>query len=138
MKLMQLLPALAIVVPILAVLILVVVLIIKKQNKTKDELEASMTQEQKDRLLSQKAQPGPSGKGGFVIEALVVKLEDKGEKYLARLMWNNTVIPNNFLNQLMMANVKVSKADAEVHQLRVGSYVQFWMDPEKQKWEILF
>ena len=138
MKLTQMLEALLIVAPILGVLILIVFLIIRKQNKLKSILENSMTQAQKDRLLGTRAMPAPDGRSGFVIEALVVELQDKGEKVFARLMWHNTVIPNNSYDQLMMAETKVPKSTAESHNLRVGDYVTFWMDPEKQKWDILF
>ena len=138
MTLKQMLEAMVYVVPIMAVLILIVFLIIRKQNKLKDILENSMTQAQKDRLLGTKAMPAPDGRSGFVTEALVVELQDKGEKLFVRLMWHNTVIPNNSYNQLMMAEAKVDKAQAEARNLRVGDYVTFWMDPEKQKWDILF
>ena len=86
MKLTQMLEALLIVAPILGVLILIVFLIIRKQNKLKSILENSMTQAQKDRLLGTRAMPAPDGRSGFVIEALVVELQDKGEKVFARLI----------------------------------------------------
>ena len=135
---MSLLKALVYVVPILGGIILVLFLIIRSQNKTKDTIEAGMTQEQKDHLLQTKAVPAEGAKGGYLMEALVVELKNKGAKTFVRVMWHNTVIPNNFLDQLMMANVNVSTADAEAHHLQVGDYVQFWMNPEKQKWDIVF
>jgi hypothetical protein len=126
------------VVPILSGIILVVFLVIRSQNKTKVAIETGMTQAQKDYLLQTKAVPAEGAKGGYLMEALVVELKNKGAKTFVRVMWHNTVIPNNFLGQLMMANVNVSTADAEAHHLQVGDYVQFWMNPEKQKWEIVF
>ena len=134
MTLKQMLEAMLYVVPIMGVIILVLWLIIRKQNKRKDALEAAMTQEQKDRLLQTKPEAAPAGKGGFVIEALVVEKLDKGSKYGVRLMWHNTVIPN----KLMMTNLTVPKDKADAAKLQVGSYVRCWMDPEKQKWDILF
>lgn len=138
MTLKQMLEAMLYVVPIMGVIILVLWLIIRKQNKRKDALEAAMTQEQKDRLLQTKPEAAPAGKGGFVIEALVVEKLDKGSKYGVRLMWHNTVIPNKVLNKLMMTNLTVPKDKADAAKLQVGSYVRYWMDPEKQKWDILF
>ena len=138
MTLKQMLEALVYVVPIMGVIILVVFLIIKKQGKIQQTLEAAMTQEQKDRLLRTKPAAPPAGKGGFTIEALVVELQDKGSKVFTRLMWHNTVIPNNSLNKLMLAELNVPKEKAEANALKVGDYVQFWMDPEKQKWDVLF
>ena len=126
------------VIPIMAGIILVFWLIIRKQNKEKDALEAAMTQEQKDYLLQTKPEAPPAGKGGFVIDALVVEKTDKGSKYGVRLMWNNTVIPNNTMGGLMMTNMTVPKDKADANNLRVGSYVKHWLDPEKQKWDILF
>ncbi len=132
------LTALLYVIPILAVIILAVWLIIKKQNREKDALEASLTQEQKDRLLAAEPEAAPEGKGGFVIDALVVGKTDKGAKYGVCLMWHNTVIPNNTMNELMMTKMNVSKEKADAHNLQVGDYVKHWLDPEKQKWDILF
>ena len=134
----QMLEAMIYVVPILAVIILVLWLIIRKQNKVKEALEAAMTPEQKDRLLQARPTAAPAGKGGFVIEALVVEKLDKGSKYGVRLMWHNTVIPNKVLNKLMMTSLTVPKDKADAANLKVGDYVRYWMDPEKQKWDILF
>ncbi len=138
MTLKQMLEALIYVVPIMAVIILVFWLIIRKQNKVKEALEAAMTQEQKDRLLQTQPSAAPDGKGGFVIEALVVEMTDKGSKYGLRLMWHNTVIPNNEMGKLMMTNMSVPKDKADANNLKVGDYVRYWMDPEKQKWDVLF
>ena len=138
MNLMSLLKALIYVVPILGGIILVFFLIIRSQNKTKDAIEAGMTQEQKDRLLAAEPEAAPEGKGGFVIDALVVGKTDKGAKYGVCLMWHNTVIPNNTMNELMMTKMNVSKEKADAHNLQVGDYVKHWLDPEKQKWDILF
>lgn len=138
MSLKQMLEALVYVVPIMGVIVLVVFLLIKKQGKTQQTLEAAMTQEQKDRLLRTQPVAPPAGKGGFTIEALIVEMQDKGSKYFTRLMWHNTVIPNNYMNKLMLAELNVPKEQADARGLKVGDYVQFWLDPEKQKWEILF
>ena len=68
----------------------------------------------------------------------MVKKLDKGAKYGLRLMWHNTVIPNKVLNKLMMSYLNVPKDKADAANLQEGDYVRFWMDPEKQKWDILF
>ena len=138
MSINHLLGAFVYVVPIIAGIVLVFFLLIKKQNKTQQALEDAMTREQKDRLMQTRPVAPPAGKSGFVIEALVVEMQDKGSKYHTRLMWHNTVIPNNFMDKLMMAELNVPKATAEAHGLKVGDYVRFWMDVEKQKWDILF
>ena len=138
MSLTLLLQTLIYVVPILSGIILVVFLVIRSQNKTKDAIETGMTQAQKDYLLQTKAVPAEGAKGGYLMEALVVELRNKGAKTFVRVMWHNTIIPNNFLGQLMMANVNVSTADAEARHLKVGDFVQFWMNPDKQKWDIVF
>ena len=138
MTLTQMLKAMIYVVPILSGIVLVVWLIIRQQNKEREALEAAMTQEQKDRLLQTRPAAAPAGMGGFVIEALVVEKTDKGAKYSIRLMWHNTVIPNNSLDKLMMTILAVPKDKADAANLQVGDYVRYWMDPEKQKWDILF
>ena len=126
MTLTQMLKAMIYVVPILSGIVLVAWLIIRQQNKEKEALEAAMTQEQKDRLLQTRPAAAPAGMGGFVIEALVVEKTDKG------------VIPNNSLDKLMMTILAVPKDKADAANLQVGDYVRYWMDPEKQKWDILF
>ena len=138
MSISHLLRAFIYVVPVIAGIVLVVFLLIKNQNKTQQALEDAMTQEQKDRLLQTRPVAPPAGKSGFVIEALVVEMQDKGSKYFTRLMWHNTVIPNNFMDKLMSAELNVPKEKAEANGLKVGDYVRFWLDPEKQKWDILF
>ena len=138
MTLKQMLEAMIYVVPIMGGIVLVFWLVIRSQNKVKNTLEAAMTQEQKDRLMATKPEAAPAGKGGFVIEALVIEKIDKGSKYSVRLMWHNTVIPNNVYNKLMMTSMNVPKDKADAHNLKVGDYVRYWMDPEKQKWDILF
>lgn len=138
MSFKQLLEAMAYVIPIMGVIVLAVWLLIKKQNKTQQALEDAMTREQKDHLMQTRPVAPPAGRNGFAIEALVVEMLDKGSKYHTRLMWHNTVIPNKFMDQLMMADVNVPKEKAEACNLKVGDYVQFWMDLEKQKWDILF
>ena len=76
MTLTQMLEAMIYVVPIMAVLIGALWLVIRKQNKTKEALEAALTQEQKDRLLQTQATPVQEDQGSFVIEALVVELKE--------------------------------------------------------------
>ena len=82
------------VLPVIGVVALVFYLIIRKQNRKTDAFKNALTKEQKDRLINTKPVRADASRGGFILEALVVELRDKGAKTFVRLMWFNALIQN--------------------------------------------
>ena len=117
---------------------LVFYLIIRKQNRKTDAFKNALTKEQKDRLINTKPVRADASRGGFILEALVVELRDKGAKTFVRLMWFNALIQNNSFLDMMTANVNVSTEEAKSRDLKVGDFVRFWFNPQQQKWDIMF
>ncbi|MBQ1590292.1 MAG: hypothetical protein II382_06895 [Oscillospiraceae bacterium] len=126
------------VLPVIGVVALVFYLIIRKQNRKTDAFKNALTKEQKDRLINTKPVRADASRGGFILEALVVELRDKGAKTFVRLMWFNALIQNNSFLDMMTANVNVSTEEAKRRDLKVGDFVRFWFNPQQQKWDIMF
>lgn len=111
---------------------------IKKTNAAQKELENKLTEEQKMRLAEAQPRFEPGKDREWTQEALVCKMIDKGNRYHIKLLWHNKVIQNATLNELQIADTKLSKEDADTHNVREGSFVTLWISPEKASCKIVF
>lgn len=123
---------------VVGVFALVVILLAKKGNKEMNGWLTQMTEEQKAYLRDNQVRDYDEKKHTWVQKAYVAQALDKGDKIAVKLLWYNTVIQNNTLNDFQYADVKVSKTDYEGHGLRLGSYVNMFINPEKAHAEIVF
>lgn len=114
---------------VIAVFIGVVFLIAIKDSKERNEMVSKLTEEQKNLLMSTEVKFVE--KNAWVQNAIVAKINDKGNKIELRLLWYNTVMQNNEYNTITIADTSITKAEQETHNLKIGDNVKMYFAPEK-------
>ena len=114
---------------IIAAFIGVVFVIAKKDAKERDEMVSKLTEEQKNFLMATEVKFVE--KNAWVQDAIVAKINDKGNKLDIRLLWYDTVIQNNEYNTITIADTSITKAEQEAHNLKIGDNVKMYFAPEK-------
>lgn len=107
----------------------VVFVIATKDSKERDEMVSKLTEEQKNFLKA--TEVNFVEKNAWVQDAIVAKINDKGNKISLRLLWYNKVIQNNEYETITIADTSITKNEQEVHNLKVGDTVQMYFAPEK-------
>lgn len=107
----------------------VVFVIAKKDAKERDEMVSKLTEEQKNLLMSTEVKFVE--KNAWVQNAIVTKINDKGNKISLRLLWYNKTIQNNEYNTITIADTSITKTEQEAHNLKIGDTVQMYFAPEK-------
>ena len=118
-----------IVVLVIAAFAGVVFVIAKKDNKERDEMVSKLTEEQKNFLMA--TDVNFVEKNAWTQDAMVAKINDKGNKIDLRLLWYNKVIQNNEYNTITIADASITKAEQEAHNLKIGDNVKMYFAPEK-------
>lgn len=122
------------IIPVVVVAIFagVVFILAKKENDATKEMVSKLTEEQKAMLEDNQVENFDYKKHTWTQRGMVAFVKEKGDKKVAlKVLWYNTVIQNNFLNQCQHADITMKKADFEEKGLRVGSFVTIFIDPEK-------
>lgn len=117
---------------VVAVFIVVIVIWAKKENDITKGLVAGLTEEQKALLEDNQVEMVDLKKCTWNQRAMIAAVKEKGDKKVAlKVLWYNTIIQNNFLNQCEHADITMKKTEFEEKGLKVGSFVTMFMDPEK-------
>ena len=103
----------------------------KKENIKLQEILEKITVEQKNRLESTEVKFIEGKNNEWTQEGMIISMVDKGNKYACKILWYNTVIQNNFFEQIEDGDTSISKSEAEVHNLKVGDFVKVYIAPEK-------
>ena len=82
-----------IMVVVIGAIIGVVFVVAKKDSKERDEMVSKLTEEQKNLLMLTEVKFVE--KNAWIQDAIVGKINDKGNKIDIRLLWYNKVIQNN-------------------------------------------
>lgn len=114
---------------IIAVLAGVIFVVSKKDSKECDEMVSKLTEEQKNLLMLTEVKFVE--KNAWIQDAIVGKINDKGNKLDIRLLWYNTVIHNNEYNTITIADTSITKVEQEAHNLKIGDTVKMYFAPEK-------
>lgn len=118
-----------IMVVVICAIIGVVFVVAKKDSKERDEMVSKLTEEQKNLLMLTEVKFVE--KNAWIQDAIVGKINDKGNKIDIRLLWYNKVIQNNEYNTITIADTSITKAEQEVHNLKIGDTVKMYFAPEK-------
>lgn len=118
-----------IMIAVIAVFVALVFVIAKKDSKECEELVSKLTEEQKNFLMSTEVKFVE--KNAWVQDAIVAKINDKGNKIQIRLLWYDTVIQNNEYHTITIADTSITKAEQEAHNLKIGDNVHMYFAPEK-------
>lgn len=114
---------------IIVAIIGVVFVVAKKDAKERDEMVSKLTEKQKNLLMLTEVEFVE--KNVWVQDAIVAKINDKGNKLDLRLLWYNKVLQNNEYNTITIADTSITKAEQEAHNLKIGDNVKMYFAPEK-------
>lgn len=104
----------------------------KKENENLDNLLSNLTEEQKNDLKDNQVENFDEKSHTWTQRAMIAEVKVKGEnKVNLTLLWYNTVIQNNTLNQCQSADINMKKSDFDAKGLKEGDFVKMFMDPEK-------
>ena len=106
-----------------------VFVVAKKDSKERDEMVSKLTEEQKNLLMLTEIKFVE--KNAWIQDAIVAKMNDKGNKIDIRLLWYDTLIQNNENNTITIADTSITKAEQEAHNLKIGDTVKMYIAPEK-------
>ncbi len=110
----------------------------KKENENLDNLLSNLTEEQKNDLKDNQVENFDEKSHTWTQRAMIAEVKVKGEnKVNLTLLWYNTVIQNNTLNQCQSADINMKKSDFDAKGLKEGDFVKMFMDPEKCNAKIL-
>lgn len=118
-----------IMVVVIGAIIGVVFVVAKKDSKERDEMVSKLTEEQKNLLMLTEVKFVE--KNAWIQDAIVGKINDKGNKIDIRLLWYDKVIQNNEYNTITIADTSITKAEQETHNLKIGDIVKMYFAPEK-------
>lgn len=118
-----------IMVVVIVVFVGFVLVISKKDAKERDEMISKLTEDQKKFLMSTEVKFVE--KNAWIQDAIIAKINDKGDKIALRLLWYDKVIQNNEYNTITIADTSITKVEQEAHNLKIGDNVKMYLAPEK-------
>ena len=113
----------------IAVFIGVICVIAKKDSKECNEMVSNLTEEQKNFLVQTEVKSIENNV--WTQEAIVAKVNEKGNKVAIRFLWYNKVLQNNEYNTITIGDANITKAEQETHNLKVGDKIKVYFAPEK-------
>lgn len=121
-----------ILVVVLAIFAGVIVIWAKKEKEILNDILANLTKEQKEALENNQVEDFDDKKHTWTQRGMIASVKVKGESKVAlKVLWYNTVIQNNTLNQCQYADINMKKADFDEKGLKVGDFVKIFINPEK-------
>ena len=109
-------------------------------KKTAEETKAlvdALTEEQALELQRNEVENYDEKKFTWCQKAFIAKVIDKNKNVALKVLWYNTIIQNGTLNQCQLADIKMKKSDFEAKNLKEGSYVKIFIDPQNANAEIV-
>lgn len=103
----------------------------KKENEKIEKVVSQLTEEQKNYLLDNQVENFNAKKITWTQSGMISEVKESGNKVKVRVLYYNTVIQNNTLNQICATDLKVDKSEFEKHGLKVGSFVKIFIDMNK-------
>ena len=109
----------------------------KKEQETKKQMLESMTETDKENLKNNRIEQLDSTNFTWTQIGMIGNVTESNGTMKLKVLWFNTVIKNNTYNDFQYADIKMSKDEYTNMGLQQGSYVRFFIDPNKASAKIL-
>lgn len=110
----------------------IIVICAKKEKEILNNFLANLTEEQKAALEDNQIEDYDSKKYTWTQRGMIASVKVKGESKVAlKVLWYNTVIQNNTINQCQYADINMKKSDFDAKGLKTGDFVRIFINPEK-------
>ena len=106
----------------------------KKENEKIEKVASQLTEEQKNNLVDNQVENFNEKKITWTQRGMISEVKESGSKVKVRVLYYNTVVQNNTLNQICATDLKVDKSEFEKH----GSFVKIFIDMNKFESNIVF
>ena len=100
----------------------------KKENEKIEKVASQLTEEQKNKLVDNQVENFNEKKITWTQRGMISEVKESGSKVKVRVLYYNTVVQNNTLNQICATDLKADKSEFEKHGLKVGSFVKIFID----------
>ena len=108
-----------------------IVYFVKKENKKLEQLKSQLTEEEKNKLSLTEVKFIEEKNNEWIQDGLIAEINEKKNKYTIKVLWYNSVIPNNFLNNIEYGDTTLSKEEVINNNLKKGDFVKLYIAPEK-------
>lgn len=108
-----------------------IVYFVKKENKKLEQLKSQLTEEEKNKLSLTEVKFIEGKNNEWIQDGLIAEINEKKNKYTIKVLWYNSVIPNNFLNNIEYGDTTLSKEEVINNHLKKGDFVKLYIAPEK-------
>ncbi len=108
-----------------------IVYFVKKENKKLEQLKSQLTEEEKNKLSLTEVKFIEGKNNEWIQDGLIAEINEKKNKYTIKVLWYNSVIPNNFLNNIEYGDTTLSKEEVINNNLKKGDFVKLYIAPEK-------
>lgn len=109
----------------------------KKENEATKQMMSELTDEQMEELKDVQIADYDSSKYTWTQKAMIARVKENGNSVALNILWFNTVIQNNTLNQCQHADLKMKASEFSAKGLKKGDYVRLFIDPQNAKCKIL-
>ena len=109
----------------------------KKENEATKQMMADLTEEQKALLEDVQIADYDSKKFTWTQRAMIARVKENGNSVALKILWYNTVIQNNTLNQCQHADLKMKASEFAKRGLKQGDFVNLFIDPQNAKCKIV-
>lgn len=101
----------------------------KKENEETDRLISNLTEQQISILKS--SEVFSSNSKDFIFTAIIAKINDKGNKLALDLLYDEKVNMGPHYKKIVGAYSKITKAEQQKYNLKVGDFVKISINFEK-------
>lgn len=122
---------------IAGVFIIIVFVLVKKSNEETEQMIASLTEEQINKLKSSEVVSLENN--NFIFTAIIAKINDKGGNKLSMdLLYCDKVRMGPLYNKIVGADAKILREEKDKYNLREGDFIKICIDFEKFTIKVIF
>lgn len=117
---------------VIAAFAAVIMIVAKKEQGILDNLLLKLTDEQKKDLEDNQIEDFDEKKHTWIQRGMIAEVNTKGDnKVNLKVLWYNTIIQNDTVNQCQYADISMKKSDFDNKGLKNGDFVKIFIDPAK-------
>ena len=117
---------------VIAIFVAIIMIWAKKEQGILDNLLLNLTDEQKKDLEDNQIEDFDEKKHTWIQRGMIAEVNTKGDnKVNLKVLWYNTIIQNDTINQCQYADISMKKSDFDNKGLKNGDFVKIFIDPEK-------
>lgn len=117
---------------VIAAFAAVIMIVAKKEQGILDNLLLKLTDEQKKDLENNQIEDFDEKKHTWIQRGMIAEVNTKGDnKVNLKVLWYNTIIQNDTVNQCQYADISMKKSDFDNKGLKNGDFVKIFIDPAK-------